>query len=89
LQLRGNNDYWSSHDLEDIISVIDGRSELQTEIHDAKLELREFIQNKFTQLINDGQFIEALPGYLSPDPASQKRLKPLKEKLLKLACTDI
>jgi hypothetical protein len=84
---RGNNDYWSSHDLEDIISVIDGRSELQTEIYDTTPELRKFIQDKFTQLINDGQFIEALPGYLSPDPASQKRLKPLKEKLVKLACS--
>lgn len=51
-------------------------------------ELRKFIQNKFSQLINDDQFIEALPGYLSPDAASQKRLKPLKEKLVKLAYSD-
>lgn len=86
---RGNNDYWYSHDLEDIISVIDGRSELQTEMDAMTPELIKFMQGKFTQLINDSQFIEALPGYISPDPASQKRLKPLKEKLVKLAYSDV
>ncbi|MCU7835059.1 MAG: hypothetical protein KZQ83_07345 [gamma proteobacterium symbiont of Taylorina sp.] len=86
---RGNNDFWSSHDLEDIISVIDGRSELQTEIYDTTPELRKFIQDKLSQLINDEQFIEALPGYLSPDSASQKRLKPLKEKISKLAFPEV
>ena len=82
---RGNNDYWSSHDLEDIISVIDGRAELQVELHAADPKLIKFIQLKFTRLINDDGFIELLPGYLSPDPASQQRLDSLKSKLAGLA----
>jgi hypothetical protein len=30
---RGKGDYQSSHDLEDLIAVVDGRAELVTEIH--------------------------------------------------------
>lgn len=82
---RGNNDYWSSHDLEDIISVIDARSELQAELYAAAPELIKFIQVQFTQLINDDGFMELLPGFLSPDSASQKRLDSLKMKLAGLA----
>ncbi|MFK5895187.1 MAG: hypothetical protein QM504_18390, partial [Pseudomonadota bacterium] len=84
-ETRGKNDYWSSHDFEDIISVIDGRIELQSEIVNTDISLRKYIKDRFTQLVNNEQFIEALPGYLPPDAASQKRLQSLKDKLQKLA----
>lgn len=82
---RGNNDYWSSHDLEDIISVIDGRIELYDEIKCSDPILVEFIQNKFQGMLNEEQFIEALPGYLPPDSASQERINLLKNRISQLA----
>ena len=71
--------------MENIVSVIDGRIELQSEIIDTDIRLRKYLKDRFSRLLSDDQFIEALPGYLSPDFASQRRLQPLKEKLQKLA----
>lgn len=40
---RGNNDYLASHDLEDIITVVDGRPELTQEIEQVDSGLRRYI----------------------------------------------
>ncbi len=82
---RGKDDFWASHDLEDIISIIDGRSELINEICVSDPSLRMFIQNQFNKMINNNQFIEALPGYLPPDTASQERIGLLKKRIDTLA----
>jgi hypothetical protein len=37
---RGKNDYWGSHDLEDVIAVVDGRAELVREIRAAQNDVR-------------------------------------------------
>ncbi|MEQ1662430.1 MAG: hypothetical protein ABL877_07020 [Thiobacillus sp.] len=74
---RGNNDYLASHDLEDIITVVDGRPELQQEIDQADDELRRYIATELSTLIEDGNFLMALPGHLPGDAASQARLPEL------------
>ena len=38
---RGKNDYQSSHDLEDLMAVVDGRAELVEEIRDGLVKLLE------------------------------------------------
>lgn len=86
---RGNNDPWSSHDLEDIISVVDGRSELLADVIATEKKLVDFLRDEFSQLMDNHHFIEALPGYLPPDSASQTRLNALKEKLKTLAQLSI
>ena len=53
---RGNNDYLASHDLEDIITVVDGRPELLQEIDRADGELRRYIAIKFHNLIGAATF---------------------------------
>src|ERR1700728_3120795 len=40
---RGGGDYYASHDLEDVIALIDGRAELVGEITASTGELREFL----------------------------------------------
>jgi len=40
---RGAGDFLASHDLEDIITVVDGRPELSKEIREAPLQLREYL----------------------------------------------
>lgn len=74
---RGNNDYLASHDLEDIITVVDGRPELKQEIDQADGELRLYIANEFNTLIKDRDFLMALAGHLPGDAASQARLPEL------------
>ena len=68
---RGKNDYFASHDLEDVIAVVDGRPSLPDEVRCAPPELQTYIAAKIGNLLRESDFIDALPGYLLPDPASQ------------------
>jgi len=59
---RGKGDYLASHDLEDVISVVDGRPALVEEIGRAAEDLRTYIANAFAQFLADDDFLNALPG---------------------------
>ncbi|MBN1957959.1 MAG: hypothetical protein JXQ81_01360 [Desulfuromonadales bacterium] len=82
---RGNNDFWGSHDLEDIVTVIDGRSGIVDEISAAETELKEYIASVLSSLIEARHFREALSGHLPPDRASQERLPLLWKRLVAIA----
>jgi predicted nucleotidyltransferase len=82
---RGNGDYFASHDLEDLIAVIDGRESIVDEVAAATAALRDFIAEGIKSLITDPLFIDALPGFLLPDEASQGRLTLLLDRLRALA----
>lgn len=70
---RGKNDFIMSHDIEDIITVIDGREELPTEIKNAPIKLRQYIRGYFSDFENSYQFKDAIAGYLQTDSYSQNR----------------
>lgn len=82
---RGNNDYYTSHDLEDILTVIDGRKAIASEIDTSAEPLRSFIIKNFLKLQNMSDFREALPGHLPSDSASQKRLPLLRHKIVEIS----
>jgi predicted nucleotidyltransferase len=71
---RGNSDYQSSHDLEDMITLIDGRKELLDEIRTSPADLRKFLADTFRDFLAKVEFVECLSGHLLPDKASQGRL---------------
>lgn len=70
---RGNNDLFASRDFEDIITVVDGRPELTSEIRDTNVRLRDFLAKEFTELLARPIFHEAIAAHLQPDEASQQR----------------
>lgn len=82
---RGIGDYMASHDMEDILAVLDGRSELADEIRTTAPEVREFLALRFGAMLAEPRFLQALPGHLPPDNASQARLPDLEQKLRKIA----
>jgi hypothetical protein len=82
---RGKGDFSVSHDLEDLISVVDGRPEIVEEVQAATPELRAFIQAEIDALLGARAFLDALPGYLLPDAISQKRSVRIRERLSALA----
>lgn len=84
---RGKSDYRSSHDLEDLIAVVDGRAELVEEIHAAAKDVSAYIATQTKKLLATSDFLDALPGYLLPDRASQARVSTLLERLKKIAAT--
>lgn len=67
-------DYRMSHDLEDIITVIDGRPELGEEVRVAAVDLQKYLSDEFAALLSKRDFLDALSGHLLPDAASQQRL---------------
>lgn len=71
---RGRNDFRMSHDLEDIVTVVDGRPEITKEVHRAPGDLRKYLSDEFRALLSNRDFLEALPGHLLPDAASQQRM---------------
>jgi hypothetical protein len=82
---RGKNDYFASHDLEDLIAVIDGRPSLLAELRLESKELKAYVANVARNLLKEHNFIDALPGYLLPDSASQARLGILLKTLRNIA----
>lgn len=70
---RGQGEYLNSHDIEDIITIIDGREELVEEISSTSPELRSYIAEAFKIFLSDEAFIESLSAHLLPDAASQDR----------------
>jgi hypothetical protein len=47
---RGRGDFLGSHDLEDVVSVVDGRESLSAEVRDAGPELREYVGREIANL---------------------------------------
>jgi len=82
---RGKGDYLASHDLEDLITVVDGRPELLDELRLASKDVRSYISGAIGQMLKARQFIDALPGYLLPDSASQARIRQLVAKLTQIS----
>ncbi|HOX07539.1 MAG TPA: hypothetical protein PK280_14150 [Planctomycetota bacterium] len=73
LQGRGAGDFLASHDLEDIVTLVDGREELAAELCGASAALRAYVRETLGALLGNSRFVEALPGHLPPDEASQRR----------------
>jgi predicted nucleotidyltransferase len=80
---RGDGDYQMSHDMEDIIAVLDGRPEIIKEINQVDRALSSELSKRFRTLLLDSRFVDSVSGHLPPDDASQARvsivIKALKE----------
>lgn len=70
---RGQNDVFTSHDLEDILTVVEGRSTLVDEVGAAPDDVRRYIARSVASLLALPPFANALPGLLS-DPDQEARV---------------
>ena len=82
---RGAGDVSASHDLEDIVTVVDGRPQIVEEVAAAAADVRGYIASQIEALMDNPDFIDALPGFLLPDAASQAR-RGLLESRLRTLC---
>jgi len=71
---RGKGDFYASSDLEDIIAVLDGRPTVVEEVADSPGELRRYIGREVGKLLDNPEFVNALPGHLAGDEISQARV---------------
>ena len=62
---RGGRDVYLSHDLEDIVTVIDGRAELADELLRAEPALRDHVIEQAQALLLHPELLNALPGIVA------------------------
>lgn len=82
---RGQGDFVTSHDLEDIINVVDGRPELIAEVNAAPPEVRLYLREEFDDLLATRGFVDAIPMHLRSDAVSQARFTLILDRLRQLA----
>jgi hypothetical protein len=64
---RGGSDILSSHDLEDILNVIDGRPSIIDEMTAATDALQKYVGEQFTSLLSRSDIENYLPGLLTDE----------------------
>jgi len=72
---RGNGDYLLSHDIEDIVAVLDGRPELLDEVKRVDSKLQVELGERFRSLLDNDLFTDAVYGHMPTDETSQARVQ--------------
>ncbi len=75
---RGKHDVFS-HDLEDILTVVDGRAELAQELQLASGELQTAVRSQIATLLPRPDFANAVPGLISDPQRAPTVLQRLRE----------
>ena len=81
---RGQGDYQMSHDMEDLIAVLDGHPELIDEVQKSDLALIKELSHRFTLLLNDSRFVDAVSGHMPTDSISQSRVPTILQTIRKI-----
>jgi len=79
---RGKGDFLGSRDIEDIVSIVDGRLDLLQDIQTGLTSIRTFVQERIRELLGTSAFMESLPGHLGSE---QDRLDVLLERFNTIA----
>lgn len=82
---RGGGDYQLSHDIEDIIAVLDGRPSLVDEVKQAEPELVNALSERFQVLLKDSRFVDAISGHMPTDATSQARVSTILKTIHQIA----
>jgi hypothetical protein len=82
---RGQGDYMASHDLEDMVAVLDGRPEIVTEVAQAPEKLRRHLAEQFRGFLGNARFTDALPGHLPRDESSPSRAQVVMDRMAEIA----
>lgn|SRR5574337_493280 len=69
---RGNGDY-THHDMEDIVTVVDGRKEVVEEVLGSDANVRDFLMEEFEALLADPTFVDQLSWLLHPHDLDARR----------------
>jgi hypothetical protein len=85
---RGKGDYLASHDIEDVIAVLDGRPEIVSEVRQSEPELAVELAGRFQGLLREGRFVDAVSGHMPTDETSQARVSKIFSTMKELAVLE-
>lgn len=82
---RGNGDYGISHDIEDIVTVVDGRPELSGEVACADADVKSYLEEEVDALLAEIAFTSTIAYHLPADGANQGRVPIILKRLREIA----
>ncbi|WP_243311911.1 hypothetical protein [Fundidesulfovibrio agrisoli] len=88
-QVRGAGEYDSSHDMEDIIAVLDGRAGIVDEIKASEAALQEYLAECARLLLEKDATEPVITCHLPGDQASQQRARFVRERLRSIAAVGV
>lgn len=80
---RGGNDLRTSHDIEDIVTVLDGCREIEEKLLAARGELKAYLNQTFSGFLGKADFDEALQAHLPHGPDRAARAEQIRSVLIK------
>jgi predicted nucleotidyltransferase len=82
---RGNSDLAASHDFEDIVNVIEGRPAIVTEARTASPSLRRYLEEQFSAIAANTDYLNVLPGLIAFDDLHAERLAAVADRIAALS----
>lgn len=82
---RGRGDLMGSHDLEDIINVLDGRPGIEDEIASIGGALAAYLAERFAAITNHPDFDNTLPGLVEYDDLYDERIHSVRSRARRIA----
>ncbi|MEZ5559157.1 MAG: hypothetical protein R3E86_11550 [Pseudomonadales bacterium] len=82
---RGNGDYGVSHDMEDIITLVDGRPEITDEVQETGGDVQAYLQSEFEDLLSTSDFVDSISWHLHGDADNQERATEIIKRLRLIA----
>ncbi len=82
---RGGGDMVVSHDFEDIINIVEGRTTLVADIRAASLPLRTHVVQRLAAILADEAFRNTLPGLIAVDELHAQRVTTVLTRLSDVA----
>ncbi len=78
---KKRGEYRYSRDLEDIVTIFDGRTNIIEEIKSCPQNLKEYLGEALFELIEDQEFEDGLDAFIRPDNRAEARIKEVLRKM--------
>ncbi len=88
-QTRGKSDFALSHDFEDIINVVEGRTAIAAEIAKSTPALRHYLATQFALILQREDFRNMLPGLVAYDALHGQRVALVMQELEAIAAIPV
>lgn len=72
-------------EMEDFIAVLDGRLEIVEDILMSDKKIKGYLADHCKQLLENDEFLDALPAHLPPDQANQQRVSIIEGRMSLIA----
>ena len=78
-------EYIYSRDLEDIVTLFDGRTSLVDELTSTSGSLRSYLQEEIQRLLIDQEFLDSMSAFVRPDPRARSRIAGVRARIASVA----